>query len=212
LAQADRVEEATMRIPREVQERFARICELADNSYRTLFKCRNELFNLLQQVRGELIECALHSVANPSHAERIVDRTIHDACDLRNLLRLPDNLWNYLYLLLYCNINDYRRRGNPQRQSLRDMLLHYSQVFATLDPQQWSELYQTIQDCLPNCENGSFQSQVIYLWASGIPPSILCIDGFSFANCLLDTLRSLNDCPRFIECLRRLNIIDDILD
>ena len=201
-----------MRMPREVQERFARICELADNSYRTLFKCRNELFNLLQQVRGEIIEIALRSVANRSHAERIVDRTIHDACDLRNLLRLPDNLWNYLYLLLYCNINDYRRRGNPQRQSLRDMLLHYSQVFATLDPQQWSELYQTIQDCLPNCENGSFQSQVIYLWASGIPPSILCIDVFSFANCLLDTLQSLNDCPRFIECLRRLNIIDDILD
>ena len=201
-----------MRIPREVQERFARICELADNSYRTLFKCRNELFNLLQQVRGELIECALHSVTNRSHAERIVDRTIHDACDLCNLLRLPDNLSNYLYLLLYCNINDYRRRGNPQRQSLRDMLLHYSQVFATLNPQQWRELYQTIQDCLPNCENGRFQSEVIYLWASGIPPSIPCIDAFGFANCLLDTLRSLNDCPRFIECLRRLNIIDDILD
>jgi hypothetical protein len=212
LAQADRVEEATMRMPREVQERFARICESANNSYITLFECRNELFNLLQQVRGEIIEIALRSVANRSHAERIVDRTIHDACDLCNLLRLPDNLSNYLYLLLYCNINDYRRRGNPLRQSLRDMLLHYSQVFATLDPQQWSELYQTIQDCLPNCENGSFQSQVIYLWASRIPPSILCIDGFSFANCLLDTLQSLNDCPRFIECLRRLNIIDDILD
>jgi hypothetical protein len=212
LAQADRVEEATMRMPREVQERFARICESANNSYITLFECRNELFNLLQQVRGEIIEIALRSVANRSHAERIVDRTIHDACDLRNLLRLPDNLWNYLYLLLYCNISDYRRRGNPLRQSLRDMLLHYSQVFATLNPQQWSELYQTIQDCLPNCENGSFQSEVIYLWASGIPPSIPCIDAFGFANCLLDTLRSLNDCPRFIECLRRLNIIDDILD
>jgi len=201
-----------MRMPREVQERFARICESVNNSYITLFECRNELFNLLQQVRNELIKCAFDSVADHSLAERIADRTIHDACDLRNLLRLPDNLWNYLYLLLYCNINDYRRRGNPQRQSLRDMLLHYSQVFATLDPQQWSELYQTIQDCLPNCENGSFQSQVIYLWASGIPPSILCIDVFSFANCLLDTLQSLNDCPRFIECLRRLNIIDDILD
>jgi uncharacterized protein Yka (UPF0111/DUF47 family) len=45
-----------MRIPREVQERFARICESVNNSYITLFECRNELFNLLQQVRGEIIE------------------------------------------------------------------------------------------------------------------------------------------------------------
>jgi uncharacterized protein Yka (UPF0111/DUF47 family) len=48
-----------MHIPREVQERFARICESVNNSYITLFECRNELFNLLQQVRGELIKCAL---------------------------------------------------------------------------------------------------------------------------------------------------------